>query len=1188
MWVRCVLAVIAAFFPQLVFADGLNENCVVSILNRTVKVKADGTWVLPNIPIVPVAIRARAICTENGRTREGESALFELANGASITLPPIELVPLAPIPTRLDLQPSSRTLTKVGESAQLTAMATYADGVLADVSSTGTFFTSSNPLIASISSTGVVTAASSGFVIFQAVNEGTQGTTSLLVNIADVDSDGDGIADSIELDRGLNPNDPVDGMLDADSDGLTLAEELAAGTNPDKADTDGDGLSDGDELRCRPRSCSNPVVEDSDNDGLGDGLEIRTGSNPLDGRSFNLAAAVAELQVTPATTTLWKSTGVKLKVMGRLIDGKVLDLSSSFYQTTYASSAPSVCRIFTGDGLIQAMGVGECDISVNVNGHMANAKVLVKDGTVPLLVSELTYYQINGIAIAGNFALVAAAESGLKVFDLSADRTKLKLLGSQLVDGTALDIAHDGNGKVFVATSAGIAAVDVSNPAVPKKVGTLSGLRDARGIKLRQGLAFVAAMGGFYIIDVSNPATMKIMGQLAFGSGEQLVIDSKRNLAIVALAEGGVKIIDISDVNNPLLVSEVAGDLHVKGIALYGEFVCAASESLGLFAIDLRDPLRPSVLAQNELKGKHQLYSLAIAGSFAIAGGRERDDLFTTTTIFDISDPFNPREHAKLGWGLAQNNRNLAVQSGDGFIYFALSQPYAERGPSAGWGYFAVGAFKPGTDFGGVAPQVSMEVSRTGEWAYIGEQLTVSAKASDDVGVASVDFLVNDVLQFRSTSAPHTYSFAVQPDPNILRLQVRANDFGGAVGVTDEKALTVIADPMTTVVGTVSDSGGNPLGGAAVSATGGRSGVTDPTGRFSIADVPVSLGPVSVQAKLVLPTGAQRITSKTAAAVAGGVTDLGSLTVVEAAIERSFGRRICQDTLCSVTAQMPFAFPLGAQRYRDVLVRRGYLSFDGNPIGTSLFSLGDDYRNHPLAIGLLRPDFSAVYANAELPNKFAVTYVGPGDGILQIQLFADGRVAYLYEGIGTRYTEGLVGLIPPATTANPEMAVQFRTLSEFEVPAGSAIVEHLNYANRFMMHEGAVVFTPTAAGGYTVRTISTPAAAAVGAVAGAPKTSAAAHQGLRKTGKGKVPDLANAEVHVYSSGNPRYVGMTNTDSSGKFQLTGVPPGTCRVEIRRNGELLALGRGVVAAATDKLSHITFAPVEQPAREGSNAQ
>jgi hypothetical protein len=28
----------------------LNETCVVSVLNRTVQVKADGSWVLPNIP----------------------------------------------------------------------------------------------------------------------------------------------------------------------------------------------------------------------------------------------------------------------------------------------------------------------------------------------------------------------------------------------------------------------------------------------------------------------------------------------------------------------------------------------------------------------------------------------------------------------------------------------------------------------------------------------------------------------------------------------------------------------------------------------------------------------------------------------------------------------------------------------------------------------------------------------------------------------------------------------------------------------------------------------------------------------------------------------------------------------------------------------------------------------------------
>ena len=60
----------------------------------------------------------------------------------------------------------------------------------------------------------------------------------------EIDSDGDGLSDAEELRLGLDPFDPTDGLADEDGDGLTLAEEIHAGTDSHRADTDGDGLSD--------------------------------------------------------------------------------------------------------------------------------------------------------------------------------------------------------------------------------------------------------------------------------------------------------------------------------------------------------------------------------------------------------------------------------------------------------------------------------------------------------------------------------------------------------------------------------------------------------------------------------------------------------------------------------------------------------------------------------------------------------------------------------------------------------------------------------------------------------------------------------------------------------------------------------------------------------------------------------
>jgi outer membrane protein OmpA-like peptidoglycan-associated protein len=58
---------------------------------------------------------------------------------------------------------------------------------------------------------------------------------------------------------------------DPDKDGLTNAEEKQLGTNKKVADTDGDGLNDGDEVK---KYKTNAMAVDSDNDGLKDGEEV--------------------------------------------------------------------------------------------------------------------------------------------------------------------------------------------------------------------------------------------------------------------------------------------------------------------------------------------------------------------------------------------------------------------------------------------------------------------------------------------------------------------------------------------------------------------------------------------------------------------------------------------------------------------------------------------------------------------------------------------------------------------------------------------------------------------------------------------------------------------------------------------------------------------------------------------------
>lgn len=90
------------------------------------------------------------------------------------------------------------------------------------------------------------------------------------------DSDGDGISDGDEVTFGSGPC-----ALDTDDDGLSDDLELFYGTDPNNPDTDGDGLSDGAEVDAAMGSgCPDPLNPDSDGDGLLDGEEISLGTSP--------------------------------------------------------------------------------------------------------------------------------------------------------------------------------------------------------------------------------------------------------------------------------------------------------------------------------------------------------------------------------------------------------------------------------------------------------------------------------------------------------------------------------------------------------------------------------------------------------------------------------------------------------------------------------------------------------------------------------------------------------------------------------------------------------------------------------------------------------------------------------------------------------------------------------------------
>ena len=116
-------------------------------------------------------------------------------------------------------------------------------------------------------------------------------------------------ASSSEVTASMNNDKILFGeSVDSDKDGLDDVREKLLGTDPHNPDTDGDGLSDGDEVLIWH---TNPLNPDTDGDGFSDGSEVFHGYNPLGpGKLFNISTSTTATTTKSTTSTTTTKTFV--------------------------------------------------------------------------------------------------------------------------------------------------------------------------------------------------------------------------------------------------------------------------------------------------------------------------------------------------------------------------------------------------------------------------------------------------------------------------------------------------------------------------------------------------------------------------------------------------------------------------------------------------------------------------------------------------------------------------------------------------------------------------------------------------------------------------------------------------------------------------------------------------------------
>lgn len=160
------------------------------------------------------------------------------------------------------------------------------------------------------------------------------------------DSNGNGINDLEEILNPPNPTDNIDFTKDADGDKLVDdLENTQYHTNPNKADSDGDGLSDYEEVS---GYLTDPLKADTDGDGYLDGDEVCHGYNPNGSGEYSsplsYPPAACPTNLTPTGTSRPAPTNKTTMT----IDNLKATVSAGTATVTWTTSEGSYAALYFG------------------------------------------------------------------------------------------------------------------------------------------------------------------------------------------------------------------------------------------------------------------------------------------------------------------------------------------------------------------------------------------------------------------------------------------------------------------------------------------------------------------------------------------------------------------------------------------------------------------------------------------------------------------------------------------------------------------------------------------------------------------------------------------------------------------------------------------------------------------------
>ncbi|MBZ0265349.1 hypothetical protein K8I28_11855 [bacterium] len=238
----------------------------------------------------------------------------------------------------------------------------------------------------------------------------------------------------------------------------------------------------------------------------------------------------------------------------------------------------------------------------------------------------------RSIAVSNGHAFVADSANGVRIINVE-DRTNPWHVGvfDPLSEAFEVNVSED---ILYVTTRSGVHILSLDNPATPEEISVYENGQFGT-IQVQDGIAYLSYGRNLRIVDVTDPENPTFISDCGVVASP-LGIDISEEYAYLACNnDGGLRIIDISDLFNPVAMGFYDTIGWANDVAVDGDIACVADGPRGLHLIDISNPDSPQLISSVDLPGySRRVQIIQNHAIVAASGGGLR--------IVDFSDPEDP------------------------------------------------------------------------------------------------------------------------------------------------------------------------------------------------------------------------------------------------------------------------------------------------------------------------------------------------------------------------------------------------------------------------------------------------------------------------------------------------------------------------------------------------------------------